>query len=69
MMSAKDDAELKTAAYALQDYYAKEMPAIPLYWYRSIYPYRSDRFEGWIPVDGYGLTSHQSWFSIKQAAK
>lgn len=65
MMASKDSAELKEAAYALQDYYANEMPAIPLYWYRSIYPYRSDRFEGWIPVDGYGLTSHQSWFSIK----
>lgn len=64
MMAAKDDIELKPAAYALQDYYAKEMPAIPLYWYRSIYPYRSDRFVGWIPIDGYGLTSHQSWFSI-----
>jgi len=65
MMAAKDDTELKPAAYDLQDYYAKEMPAIPLYWYRSIYPYRSDRFVGWIPVDGYGLTSHQSWFGIK----
>ena len=65
MMSARDSAELKEATYALQDYYALEMPAIPLYWYRSIYPYRSDRFEGWIPVDGYGLTSHQSWFSVK----
>lgn len=65
MMSARDSAEFKEDAYALQDYYAKEMPAIPLYWYRSIYPYRSDRFEGWIPVDGYGLTSHQSWFGIK----
>lgn len=64
MMSARDSAELTAAAYALQDYYATEMPAIPLFWYQSIYPYRSDKFEGWIPVEGYGLTSHLSWFSI-----
>ncbi|MFB3763844.1 MAG: ABC transporter substrate-binding protein [Methanotrichaceae archaeon] len=43
MMAAKDDSELKPAAYALQDYYAKEMPAIPLYWYRSIYLSLSQR--------------------------
>jgi peptide/nickel transport system substrate-binding protein len=66
-MSAKSSEELKSAVYDLQDYYAEELPGIALYWSKSIYPYRSDRFEGWIPLEGYGLTSHQSWFSVKPA--
>lgn len=64
-MSAKTPEEMKAAVYGLQEYYATELPGIALYWSKSIYPYRSDRFEGWIPLQGYGLTSHQSWFSIK----
>jgi peptide/nickel transport system substrate-binding protein len=68
-MSAKSSAELKSAVSDLQDYYAKEMPAIALIWQKSIYPYRSDRFEGWIPLQGYGLTSYQSWFAVKPAGK
>lgn len=68
-MSAKDQEELSKAVYDLQDYYAENLPGIPLYWSKSIYPYRSDRFEGWISLDGYGLTSHQSWFSIKPVGK
>lgn len=67
-MSAKNPSELKTAVYKLQDYYANELPGIALYWCKSIYPYRSDRFEGWAPLEGYGLTSHRSWFSIKSSA-
>jgi len=63
-MSAKTPEELKDAVYNLQDYFAEELPGIPLYWSESLYPYRSDRFEGWVPLQGYGLTSHQSWFSI-----
>ena len=68
-MSAKDQEELSRAVYDLQDYYAEELPGIALYWSKSIYPYRSDRFEGWIPLEGYGLTSHQSWFNIKPVGK
>jgi peptide/nickel transport system substrate-binding protein len=64
-MSAKSPEELKSAAFDLQDYYAEEMPAIALIWQKSTYPYRSDRFEGWIPLQGYGLTSYKSWFSVK----
>jgi peptide/nickel transport system substrate-binding protein len=64
-MSAKTPEEMKAAVYGLQEYYATELPGIALYWSKSIYPYRSDRFEGWIALEGYGLTSHESWFSIK----
>lgn len=64
-MSARTPEEMKSAVHKLQDYYARELPGIALYWSKSIYPYRSDRFEGWIPLEGYGLTSHRSWFSIK----
>ncbi len=68
-MSAKNEKEITKAVYDLQDYYAKELPGIALYWSKSVYPYRSDRFEGWTPMEGYGLTSHQSWFGIKPVGK
>jgi len=67
VMSATNENDLKSAVYELQHYYADQLPGIPLYWSKSIYPYRSDRFVGWVPLEGYGLTSHGSLFNVTAA--
>ena len=49
----------------VQEYVAREQPAIALIWGDAIYPYRNDRWEGWVPMYGYGSSNYWSWFNLK----
>jgi len=49
---------MREAAWALQDYYAEELPGIALYLYRA------DPFEGWVTM-GSGIANYWSWFTIR----
>ncbi len=55
--------EYRQAAAELQQYYARELPAIPLYWDVMIQPCRA-RIEGWKVSPMYGILWEESWFSI-----
>ena len=52
----------------VQEYVAEEQPAIALIWGDAIYPYRTDRWEGWIPMVGYGPVNYWTWFNLKPVA-
>jgi len=62
---SKDLEELKEARSKVQEYVAEEQPLIPLIWGDAIYPVRTDRWEGWTPMYGYGPVNYWSWFSLK----
>ncbi|OPY56735.1 MAG: hypothetical protein A4E49_00166 [Methanosaeta sp. PtaU1.Bin112] len=40
-------------------------PIIALIWGDAIYPVRTDRWEDWTPMYGYGPVNYWSWFSLK----
>jgi peptide/nickel transport system substrate-binding protein len=61
-----DPGEYRKAAGELQRYYARELPAIPLYWDVMIQPCRG-RIEGWKVSPMYGILWEESWFSIREA--
>jgi len=44
---------------------AEEQPIIALIRGDAIYPVRTDRWEGWVPMHGYGQVNYWSWFSLK----
>ncbi|MEN3006752.1 MAG: ABC transporter substrate-binding protein [Candidatus Methanosuratincola petrocarbonis] len=48
----------------LQDLYAENMYAIPLYWGKLIQPYRSDMVDGLKFNPMYGIMCKDTWFSI-----
>ncbi len=58
-----DREQYRQAAAELQQYYARELPAIPLFWDVMIQPCRS-RIEGWKVSPMYGILWEESWFSI-----
>jgi peptide/nickel transport system substrate-binding protein len=60
-----DRQEYRQAAAELQRYYARELPAIPLYWDVMIQPCRT-RIEGWKVSPMYGILWEESWFSIRE---
>lgn len=46
ILNTTDSDTLCSCAYSLQDYYAEELPVIPVYWKKVVTPYNK-RFEGW----------------------
>ncbi len=42
---------------------AEELPIIALIWGDAIYPYRTDRWEGWVPMYGYGSVNYWTWLT------
>lgn len=66
MFNASDDATKKQLAYEIQDYYASEMPAIPLYWCDLIQPYNK-KYKGWVVDPMYGILSYGTFFNLHEA--
>jgi len=48
----------------LQDLYANNMYAVPLYWGKIIQPYRSDLVNGLVYDTMYGILGKDTWFSV-----
>lgn len=48
----------------LQDLYAENMYAVPLYWGKIIQPYRSDMLDGLKFNPMYGILGKDTWFSV-----
>ncbi|AKB17326.1 MULTISPECIES: ABC transporter substrate-binding protein [unclassified Methanosarcina] len=46
LLNTTDPETLRSCSYSLQDYYAEELPVIPVYWKKEVTPYNK-RFEGW----------------------
>jgi len=64
ILSTKDEEKLKEYASQVQDYYARFLPAIALYWSRTVIPYQK-RFSGWSPNPLYGLYNIQNFLSLR----
>ncbi len=63
MNGTLDPENYRKAAAELQHYYARELPAIALYWNVLIQPYPA-RLRGWKVSPMYGLLWEESWFGI-----
>lgn len=64
ILSTKDEEKLIEYASHVQDYYARFLPAIALYWSRTVIPYQK-RFYGWSPNPLYGLYNIQNFLSLR----
>jgi peptide/nickel transport system substrate-binding protein len=64
ILSTKDQASLTAYASQVQDYYSQFLPAIPLYWSRSVIPYQK-RFRGWSSNPLYGLYNIQNFLALR----
>mgnify|MGYP003744055751 FL=1 len=68
-MYSRDQEELLQTRSAIQEYVAENLPMIALIWGDAIYPVRTDRWEGWTPMYGYGPVNYWSWFSLRPVGK
>ncbi|UCE41630.1 MAG: ABC transporter substrate-binding protein [Candidatus Aminicenantes bacterium] len=64
ILSTKDEEKLTRYASDVQDYYARNLPAIALYWSRTVIPHQK-RFNGWSSNPLYGLYNIQNFLSLR----
>lgn len=63
ILATTDPEELEGYASGLQDYYAENLPAIPLYWCRVVTPYNRN-FEGWYTDPLYGIYNLDTFVNV-----
>lgn len=63
ILATTDPEELEGYAYELQDYYAENLPAIPLYWSKVLTPYNR-HFEGWYTDPLYGIYNLDNFVNV-----
>jgi len=65
ILAATSEDQLKDYAYEVQDYYAENLPAIPLYWNLVETPYNK-AFQGWYSDPLYGIFNVDSFLSVEK---
>ncbi len=63
ILATTDPEELDGYASELQDYYAENLPAIPLYWNNVVTPYNRN-FEGWYTDPLYGIYNLDNFVNV-----
>ena len=48
----------------LQQVAADNMVMLALAWDACYFPYRTDKYEGWINFPGYGVINNQTWYTV-----
>lgn len=64
ILSTKDEEKLKEYASDVQDYYARFLPAIALYWSRTVTPYKK-QYIGWSTNPLYSFYNIQNFLSLR----
>jgi len=67
-LSSSDRSAEKNSAHEIQDYYASNLPAIPLYWNVIVTPFNRE-FEGWIIDPLYGIYNIDSFMNIERRSR
>ncbi len=64
ILATTDEAELEVYAHKVQDYYAQNLPALPLGWTRIVIPYQKT-YTGWISSPLYGIFNIDNFLNLR----
>lgn len=64
ILATKDDDRLREYASQVQDYYSLFLPAIALFWSRTVIPVKK-KITGWTPNPLYGMYNVQNFLSLR----
>ena len=48
----------------LQAVNAEQVVGIALCWDKAYFPYRTDKYEGWVNFPGFGVINNQTWYTL-----
>ncbi|MGB9927327.1 MAG: ABC transporter substrate-binding protein [Methanosarcina sp.] len=65
ILNTTDPETLRTCSYSVQDYYAEQLPVIPIYWKKVVTPYNK-RFEGWHYNDMEGIYTLETFLDLHE---
>ena len=65
MMTANDPSLVLESAYRSQQVFVENAPMIVMYSNLETYAHRTDKFEGWIEIPGWGLGASNCWNPVK----
>jgi len=65
LLNATSDPEKRELAEKLQDIYAENLYAVPLYWGKIVQPYRSDKVSGLVYDPINGIIGDETWLSVE----
>jgi len=68
ILAAKDDKGMENLAHSVQDYYSRNLPAIPLFWNVIVTPYNNS-FKGWKTDPLYGIFCIDNFLSIEKTIR
>ncbi len=56
------------AVEQLQKIADEQVVGLALCWDNAYFPYRTDRYEGWVNYPGWGVINHETWFNLHTIA-
>lgn len=65
LLATTDHKAIRSLAHRVQDYYAENLPAVPLFWNTIVTPYNT-RFTGWVLDPLYGLYNIDSLLNVRR---
>lgn len=65
LVESADEAGYSKAVKKLQRIHAELLPGVSLCWEKVFYPYRTDKFEGWINYPSWGVINNKTWLNIR----
>lgn len=68
MMAAGSYEAYEDNMKALEQMNAEQVVGIALCWDKAYFPYRTDKYEGWINFPGFGVINNQTWYTLRNRA-
>jgi peptide/nickel transport system substrate-binding protein len=68
MLNAQGPEEYEEILKELQKIASEDVIGIALCWDTAYYPYRTDKYEGWINYPGWGVINNETWYNLRPIA-
>jgi peptide/nickel transport system substrate-binding protein len=65
MLSAAGPKAYADAVKRMQNINAQQVMGIALCWDTAYYPYRTDKYEGWVNYPGWGVINQETWYNLR----
>ena len=65
LLNATGEEDYAAAAKELQQVNVKELVGVPLCWDKAYYPYRTDKYTGWVNYPGWGVINPDTWYNLR----
>lgn len=66
LLTAHGQEDYIKAVKSMQQINAQQAMSVPLCWDTAYYPYRTDKYKGWVNYPGWGVINQETWYSLER---